>query len=334
MSLSLLRIKAIALGALALCLAQAPLQAFAQAAAKPLTKVSFRLDWKPGGQHAPFFLGKARGFYAAEGIDLNIVSGSGSSDSVKQLGAGTVEFAMVDGLVLVQAAEQGVPVKAVGGYYQRTPIVLISPKTKPVTDPKQLTTGLKIGSKRASATYQALMALLAVNKIDPKKVNLVDIGFGVQPLLVGQVDALMGFTMNEALEAESNGMPVVEMAVADHGVTAYGLMIAANDKVIQSNPQLVRGFLRATRRAVEASAADEAAAVKALAAATSETDAAREMKVLAKTKPFWSVKGTDMASFGTQTAQGWQQTAETAQRVGLVEKAPATKDLFVPGLEK
>jgi ABC-type nitrate/sulfonate/bicarbonate transport system substrate-binding protein len=212
--------------------------------------------------------------------------------------------------------------------------VLISPKTKPVTDPKQLTTGLKVGSKRASATYQALMALLAVNKIDPKKVNLVDIGFGVQPLLVGQVDALMGFTMNEALEAESGGMPVVEMAVADHGVTAYGLMIAANDKVIQSNPQLVRGFLRATRRAVEASAADEAAAVKALAAATSETDAAREMKVLAKTKPFWSVKGKDMASFGTQTAQGWQQTAETAQRVGLVEKAPATKDLFVPGLEK
>jgi len=30
----------------------------------------------------------------------------------------------------------------------------------------------------------------------------------------------------------------------------------------------------------------------------------------------------------------WQQTAETAQRVGLVEKAPAAKDLFVPGLEK
>jgi NitT/TauT family transport system substrate-binding protein len=334
MSLFLNRFKAIAFGAIALCLVHAPLQALAQAAAKPLTKVSFRLDWKPGGQHAPFFLGKARGFYAAEGIDLNIISGSGSSDSVKQLGAGTVELAMVDALVLVQAAEQGVPVKAVAAYYQRTPIVLISPKSKPVTDPKQLTTGLKIGSKRASATYQALMALLAVNKIDPKKVNLVDIGFGVQPLLVGQVDALMGFTMNEALEAEAGGMPVAEMAVADHGVTAYGLMIAANDKVIQSKPDLVRGFLRATRRAIEASVADEAAAVKALAAATSETDPARELKVLTKTKPFWFVKPNDVGSFGTQTTQGWQQTAETAQRVGLVEKAPAAKDLFVPGLEK
>jgi len=182
---------------------------FAQtAAAKPQTRVSFRLDWKPGGQHAPFYLGKERGFYAVEGIDLTIISGSGSSDSIKQLGAGAVDLALVDALVLVQGAEQKVPVKAVAAYYQRTPIVLISPKTKPLTDPQQLTRGAKIGSKRASATSQGLTALLAVNKIDPKSVNLVDIGFGVQPLLVGQVDALMGFTMNEAIEAESVGMPV------------------------------------------------------------------------------------------------------------------------------
>jgi len=43
---------------------------------------------------------------------------------------------------------------------------------------------------------------------DPKKAGdhsvlqkLVDIGFGVQPLLVKQVDAMMGFTMNEPIEA-------------------------------------------------------------------------------------------------------------------------------------
>lgn len=334
MSLSITRLKALALGAITMFALQAPLPASAQTAAKPLVKVSFRLDWKAGGQHAPFFLGKARGFYAAEGLDLTIVAGSGSSDSVKQLGAGTVELAMVDALVLVQAAEQGVPVKSIAAYYQRTPIVLLSPKTKPVTDPQQLLSGLKVGSKRASATYQGLTALLAANKIDPKKVNLVDIGFGVQPLLVGQVDALMGFTMNEAIEAETGGMPVTEMPIADHGVAAYGLMLAANEKFLQSRPELVRGFLRATRRAIEATAADGAASVQALAAATSETDIAREMKVLAKTTPFWFAKGSGIATFGAQTQQGWQQTVETAQRVGLIEKAPAAKDLFAGGLEK
>jgi NitT/TauT family transport system substrate-binding protein len=320
-----------ALIALATALAVAGTPAIAQTAAKPLTPVSFRLDWKPGGQHAPFYLGKERGYYAAEGIDLTIISGSGSADSVKQLGAGSVDLALVDALVLVQAAEQKVPVKSVAAYYQRTPIVLISPKTKPLTSPQQLTSGAKIGSKRASSTSQGLTALLAVNKIDPKRVNLVDIGFGVQPLLVGQVDALMGFTMNEAIEAETAGMPVVEMMIANQGVVAYGLTIASGDKFLKAQPEIVRAFLRATRKAIEASAGDGAAAVQAVGKSVSELDAAREAKVLQKTLPFWSAQSKTLASFGSQSAADWQQTIDTAKRVGLVETAPAVTDVLATG---
>lgn len=58
-----------------------------RAAAQPALKLAFRLDWRPGAQHAPFYLGKARGHYADEGIDLTIIGGSGSADAVKQLGA-------------------------------------------------------------------------------------------------------------------------------------------------------------------------------------------------------------------------------------------------------
>jgi NitT/TauT family transport system substrate-binding protein len=322
-----------ALLALAAALAVAgPPAAIAQTASKPLTPVSFRLDWKPGGQHAPFYLGKERGFYAAEGIDLTIISGSGSADSVKQLGAGAVDLGLVDALVLVQAAEQKVPVKSVAAYYQRTPIVLISPKTKPLTTPQQLTSGAKIGSKRASSTSQGLTALLAVNKIDPKRVNLVDIGFGVQPLLVGQVDALMGFTMNEAIEAETAGMPVVEMMIANQGVVAYGLTIASGDKFLKAQPEIVRAFLRATKKAIEASAADSAAAIQAVGKSVSELDAAREAKVLQKTLPFWSAQSKTLASFGSQSPADWQQTIDTAKRVGLVETAPAVTDVLATGL--
>jgi len=305
--------------------------ASAQSSGKPLVPVNFRLDWKPGGQHAPFYLGKERGFYAAEGIELTIISGSGSADSVKQLGANAVDLGLVDALVLVQAAEQRVPVKAVAAYYQRTPIVLISPKSKPITEPQQLTGGAKIGSKRASATSQGLSALLAVNKIDPKRVNLVDIGFGVQPLLVGQVDALMGFTMNESIEAESAGMAVTEMMIAGQGVTAYGLTIATGDRFLKAQPEIVRAFLRATRKAIEASVAEPAAAVQAVAKSTSELDTAREAKVLQKTLPFWSVQGQSLASFGTQTSVGWQQTIDTAKRVALVETAPGVNDVQAAG---
>src|SRR5437773_7539957 len=128
-------------------------------------KVALRLDWKPGGQHSPFYYAKDKGYYAQEGLDVQIISGSGSSDSVKQLGTRSIEVAIVDALVLVQAAEQRVPVRAVAVYYQRTPIVMISPKAKPVPSVQQLTGDVEVGAPKASAVYQGLVAMLAANNL-------------------------------------------------------------------------------------------------------------------------------------------------------------------------
>ena len=141
--------------------------------------------------------------YKDEGLDVEIISGSGSSDTVKQVGSGTIDFGLVDALVLVQAAQQRVPVKSIAAYYQRSPIVLISPKDKPITNPKQLLSGIELGSKKGSATYQGLVAFLAANDMQIEQIKMVDIGFGVAPLLVKQVDAIMGFSMNEPIEAPS-----------------------------------------------------------------------------------------------------------------------------------
>lgn len=303
--------------------------AFAQA--KPAAKASIRLDWKPGAQHAPFYYAKDKGYYTAEGIDLQIIPGSGSSDSVKQVGARAVDFALVDALVLVQGAEQRVPVKAIAAYYERTPIVLMSPKAKPVTDVKQLLGDVKLGSKKGSSTFQGLVALLGANNIRMESIKLVDIGFGVQPLLVKQVDAMMGFTMNEPIEAESAGMPIFELSIADQGVKAYGLTIVSNDEFIKTRGAVVEAFLRATRKAVEETAQNKQAAVQAVAKQVTETDVKREMAVLERTIPFLTGKGI---AFGAQSEQAWTQTINTAKTLGLVEKAPATRDVYTAAFSK
>lgn len=307
----------------------AAFNAFAQA--KPAAKASIRLDWKPGAQHAPFYYAKDRGYYTAEGIDLQIIPGSGSSDSVKQVGAKAVDFALVDALVLVQGAEQRVPVKAIAAYYERTPIVLMSPKAKPVTDVKQLLGDVKLGSKKGSATFQGLVALLGANNIKMESIKLVDIGFGVQPLLVKQVDAMMGFTMNEPIEAESAGMPIFELSIADQGVKAYGLTIVSNDEFIKTRAAVVEAFLRATRKAVEETAQNKQAVVQAVARQVSEIDVKREMAVLERTIPFLTGKGI---AFGAQSEQAWTQTINTAKTLGLVEKAPATRDVYTAAFSK
>jgi NitT/TauT family transport system substrate-binding protein len=314
-----------------LCFAALGLAALgaAQADAQTPTKVKLRLDWKASGAHAPFYLGKQKSFYKDEGLDLDVISGSGSSDAIKQVGSEAVEFGLVDGLVLVQGVAQRVPAKSIAAYYQRTPIVLVSPQAKPVTNPRELLGGVKLGSKKGSATFQGLLALLAANGMTLEQIKLVDIGFGVQPLLVKQVDALMGFSMNEPVEAESAGMAVTLMPISDYGVNTYGLTLVANPDFMQQKPEIVKAFMRATLRSVAATTKDPASAVAAVAAAVAEADVKREAKVLEHTIPYWSSKETEARGFGWQTTERWQGTIDVAHKLGLIETALKTDNVFV-----
>jgi NitT/TauT family transport system substrate-binding protein len=267
--------------------------------------------------------------YKDEGLDVDIISGSGSSDTVKQVGSGTVDFGLVDALVLVQAAQQRVPVKSIAAYYQRSPIVVISPKDKPVTSPKQLLSGIKLGSKKGSATYQGLVAFLAANDMQIEQIKMVDIGFGVAPLLVKQVDAIMGFSMNEPIEAESGGMATFVLPISDFGVDTYGLTIVSNNTLMQAKPAVVEKFLRATRRGIEDAIKDPAAAVAAVAKAVDEIDTARETKVLDRTIPYWQSEETKEHGPGWQTQIRWQHTIDVARKLGLIESDLKPDQVFI-----
>ena len=51
-------------------------------------KVDFMLNWVPGGDHAPYYYAKKLGWYAKEGIDLNLEPGKGSALATQRVGAG------------------------------------------------------------------------------------------------------------------------------------------------------------------------------------------------------------------------------------------------------
>ena len=53
------------------------------AVAQTRDKVILMLNWYTYSEHAPFYLGKEKGFYEAEGIDLEIQEGRGSAVTVQ-----------------------------------------------------------------------------------------------------------------------------------------------------------------------------------------------------------------------------------------------------------
>ena len=85
-------------------------------------KVTLMLNWYVYGEHAPFYYGKEKGFYAANGIDLEIQEGRGSATVTNVVAAKTVEFGYVDVPTMMRAAVKGAPVVAVGVALQTNPM--------------------------------------------------------------------------------------------------------------------------------------------------------------------------------------------------------------------
>src|SRR5918993_1683866 len=98
--------------------------------------VSLRLNWYLGGLHVPFYYGKDRGFFAAEGIDLTINEGRGSANTVQVVAAGSDTFGMADSSSVVLTAARGADIKSVMSLLNSTGFSVVSLAETKLKTPK------------------------------------------------------------------------------------------------------------------------------------------------------------------------------------------------------
>eukprot|EP01031_Cornospumella_fuschlensis_P049110 gene49110-60113_t len=80
--------------------------------AQTLQKITYLLP-APGTLPAfgPWMLAQAKGYYAAEGLEVEFVSGRGGVDVAKQVGAGNAVIGGAIGDTPIIARAQGIPIK-------------------------------------------------------------------------------------------------------------------------------------------------------------------------------------------------------------------------------
>jgi NitT/TauT family transport system substrate-binding protein len=97
---------------------------------------------------------------------------------------------------------------------------------------------------------------------------------------------------------------------------------------MKKNPALVKGFLKATRRAMSETAKNPAVAITALSKALPELDAKREAEVLARAIPLWYSDETRSHNLGWQTKDRWDSTIDVAYDLGLIDTKLNSADVF------
>jgi NitT/TauT family transport system substrate-binding protein len=227
-------------------------------------KVSLRLNWYLGGLHVPFYYGKERGLYAAEGIDLTINEGRGSANTVQVVAAGSDTFGLADSSSVILTASKGADVKSVMSLLNSTGFAVISLASAGIRTPKDLE-GKRLAVSPGDPLGQLFQALAAVNKIDMSKISLVQVdpAAKVVSVLEKRADALLGGADDQFFLIKQRGIEPAALRFADHGANIVGMTILTKTELIKAKPDLVRRFVRATARSWEESKKNPGAAVDA-----------------------------------------------------------------------
>jgi NitT/TauT family transport system substrate-binding protein len=108
------------------------------AVAQTKEKAVLLLNWYTYSEHAPFYLGKERGYFDQEGIDLDIQEGRGSGVTVQAVAAGTAAFGYADVPTMMKAASKGAPVIAVGVALQTSPMSVMGFADRNIRKPEDI----------------------------------------------------------------------------------------------------------------------------------------------------------------------------------------------------
>ncbi len=228
-------------------------------------KLDFILNWVPGGDHAPYYYAKKVGWYAKEGIDLNLEPGKGSALATQKVGAGANPIGLADmGGVLV-AKGKGADTVAVFNVYANSPQGLYWLKSSGIKGIKDFP-GKKIGNPAADGARTMWPALAKVNGIDPKSVTWVNIDANAKlsGLKSKAIDITTSFYNIHHIFQKELGADMGFLAWRDVGLNPYGNSVIVNAEFLAKNRPLIDKFVRVTQRAFAACVKDPKPCVQAL----------------------------------------------------------------------
>ena len=294
-------------------------------------QVTIAMGFIPNVQFAPMYLAMERGYFAHEGIEIELDYGM-ETDLLQRLGSNRLQFAIGGGDQVILARAHELPVKYIANWYRRFPVCVVSLADKGIAEPSDLI-GKTVGTPALEgASYIGWLAFLEQVGIAPEQVDLQVIGYTqVASLTEGRVDAAICYALNEP----------VQLAAAGHDINVFYLDqythllsngLVTNDSTIKENPKLVQGVVRAFLRGLQDTIDDPDAAFAVTRRVIPEMDdetATLQRAVLAECVEFW--RGENL---GTSQAQDWEESIALLESLRLVppglKPASVFTNEFVP----
>ncbi|MDP6352227.1 MAG: ABC transporter substrate-binding protein [Alphaproteobacteria bacterium] len=209
------------------------------------------LDWFVNPDHAPLIVALEAGFFANQGLTVDLIAPADPNDPPKLVAAGKADIAVTYQPQLQLQVAQGLPLVRFATLVAtplNTLVVLADGPVATIADLK----GRKVGFSVGGLEDALLGAMLARHGLGLDDVTLVNVNFSLSPALItGQVDAVIGAYRNfELNQMDLAGHPGRAFYVEEEGVPAYDELILVAHRE-RTDDQRLRRFLDALELATQ-----------------------------------------------------------------------------------
>ncbi len=287
-------------------------------------KVKLQLKWVPQAQFAGYFVAMDKGYYAAEGLEVEIVPGGPDIVPEQQVANGAADIGVDWVASLLAHQEQGLPLIQISQIYQRSGLVLVSKKSAGIATSADMK-DKKIGNWMGGNEFE-ILALFDKYKLDPNKdLNFTKQGFTMDQFLTGEIDAASAMTYNEYQVVLEQGIPASDLNVIDMNAEGVAMLednLFANKEWLADNKETAAKFVRASLKGWKDAIADPAAAVDSVMkkAEAGSTSKEHQLKMMEEVSKLILPEGFDASKMGYIDDAMFKQTADIAFKFGVIQK--------------
>lgn len=291
-----------------------------------LTPVKVVLDWTPNTNHTGLYVALDQGFYKEQGLDVEIIQ-PGASGADTMVASGEVQFGVSYQENVTHARTQDVPLVSIAAIIQHNTSGFASPAAKNITRPKDFEdkTYVGFGGPGEEAVIDSLMQLDNADASKVKIINGGDIDFFTA--MHKDVDLAWIFYGWTGIEAELRGEKLNVVYLKDYSekLDYYTPILVTNEKMIETQPDIVRAFMQATAQGYQYAIEKPEEAGQILLKHVPDLDAAL---VVASQKWLASKYQDDAERWGLQKESVWQNYADWMLEYKLLDKELDVKSAF------
>lgn len=283
---------------------------------------SIRLKWINQAQFAGYYMAAKNGHFKDAGLKVRIDPAGPNISPTQMVTSGVNEFGIAGADEILQARSKGVPVVALAVIFQENPEALTSFKSKNITKPSDL-----IG-KRVGVIYgndeNLYRDFLLRNKVDSSQITEVAAVPGGSQLLSDQVDVVMAYSMNVPVLLKLQGIETNVMKFSDFGVKFHGDTLFTTEKMINENPDKVRGFVKATLAGWQDAIRDPEAATSEVMKINPALKSEAQLGYLKGVIPLLEKDG----KIGSSDVNTWNSMQDTLFNLGVITKKIDVKEAY------